>query len=62
MNYLLSALKGGKLVYTFFNNIFDNIVSTNKIEGVTVSVSRNFDLLSEIATGKEVKIGLLEYR
>ena len=26
-----------------------------EIEGVTVSVSRNFNMLSEITTGKEVK-------
>ena len=29
--------------------------SYDEIEGVTVSVSRNFDMLSEITTGKEVK-------
>ena len=33
--------------------------SYDEIEGVTVSVSRNFNVLSEITTGKEVKkIGL----
>ena len=29
--------------------------SYDKIDGVTVSVSRNFKMLSEITTGKEVK-------
>ena len=29
--------------------------SYDKIEDVTVSVSRNFDMLSEITTGNEVK-------
>ena len=29
--------------------------SNDKIEGVTVSVSRNFNMLSEVTTGKEVK-------
>ena len=29
--------------------------SYNEIEGVTVSMSRNFNMLSEIITGKEVK-------
>ena len=29
--------------------------SYDEIEGVTVSVSRNFNVLSEITTGKEVK-------
>ena len=29
--------------------------SYDKIEGVTVSVSRNYNIMSEITTGKEVK-------
>ena len=29
--------------------------SNDKIEGVTVSVSRNFNMLSEVTTGMEVK-------
>ena len=29
--------------------------SYDEIEGVTMSVSRNFNMLSEITTGKEVK-------
>ena len=35
----------------------------DKIEGVTGSVSRNFNMLIEITTGKEVKkLVLFEYR
>ena len=29
--------------------------SNGKIEGMTVSVGRNFNMLSEVTTGKEVK-------
>ena len=37
--------------------------SYDEIKGMTVSVSGNFNMLSEITTGKEVKkIGLIEYR
>ena len=36
--------------------------SYDEIEGVTVSMSRNCNMLSEITADKEVKNGLFEYR
>ena len=37
-------------------------MSYHEIQGVTMSVSRDFDMLGKITTGKKVnKIGLFEY-